>query len=456
VPIVGNTLYTYTQPIPTRRSSFATTVNYIISELDSVQNILPLTQAGPGLGRASGGACLALKARVLLYAASPLFNIPPGATNTPASLATTVTVTDVNGKKIQVNQDTLVAYPDYQVSRWQLAKNAAYAVINTGAYQLFNTSYTLPGYGVEGPFQYMFTLRTNIESILQLDDNGGEDSAPAANYLESLFNPPSRTGANGAFPYEGTVEAFTMANGKAITDPTSGYDPTHPYANRDPRLTYSIVYDQALLGNRSPTGQINGSYSPVNIYLVVSNGVKSGGPDAIYQGTTTGYYNNKMVDPDACSECGLGQPTARTLPLMRYAEILLDYAEAYNETITQDSAYYEIEQLRKRAGIAAGTDGLYGLQAGMTQAEMRTAIQNERHVELAYEGNRFFDVRRWLIAEQTENFEGQGMEVDHIGTDTTYTIVPVTKHLFTPKMYLWPFPQLEIGKGGGLVQNPGY
>jgi len=118
--------------------------------------------------------------------------------------------------------------------------------------------------------------------------------------------------------------------------------------------------------------------------------------------------------------------------------------------------YNALEAIRQRAGIAPGSDMMYGLQAGMTQAQMRIAIQTERQCELAYEGFRFFDVRRWLIADQTENIEAQGMEVDRTSTTATYKIFPVRKHNFTTKMYLWPFPQAEIGKGGGLLQNPGY
>lgn len=87
---------------------------------------------------------------------------------------------------------------------------------------------------------------------------------------------------------------------------------------------------------------------------------------------------------------------------------------------------------------------------------MRTAIQSERQVELAYEGHRFFDVRRWLIADQTENINAGGMEIDVNNTTLTYKKFVVRQHIFHTQMYLWPFPQTEIGKGAGLVQNPGY
>jgi len=432
VALVGDTLYTYTQTIPAVRSTFAQTVTYITSECDSAAKTLPTTQSFIGYGRASAGACMALKARVLLYAASPLFNKPSGALNeAPSDIANSA-------------QRALVGYPSYDPTRWQLAENAAAAVINLQAYTLYTDSSNISGYGEEGAFQQLFTERYNTEYIFQLMEPGGNS------ILEGLFNPPSRTGANGAFPYQGMVDAFGMANGKAITDPTSGYDATNPYVGRDPRLRYSIIYDQALLGNRTANGQIDG-YSPVDIYLSPVNGVLTGGTDAVYQGTPTGYYNNKMCDPQAISE-GFFAVTNRCLPLIRYAEILLDYAEAANEYEGPTSqVYLAINTVRQRAGLNP-----YQLPAGLSQTEMRTAIQAERRVELAYEGHRFFDVRRWLIADQTENLEEQGMEVDRNGSNATYNIFAVRKHNFRTAMYLWPFSQTEIGKGSGLIQNPGY
>ena len=87
---------------------------------------------------------------------------------------------------------------------------------------------------------------------------------------------------------------------------------------------------------------------------------------------------------------------------------------------------------------------------------MRTYIQNERRIELAYEGHRFFDVRRWKLSPQTDNIQAMGMEVDDNGTAVTYNPFNVTKHNFRPAMYLWPFPISETGKSKSLIQNPGY
>jgi hypothetical protein len=460
VPIVGDNIYDYTKPVPAARATFAQTVTYITTQLDSAYAVLPISQLGANLGRASGGACLALKARVLLYAASPLYNpsttaqqqaTPAGYYHSTAAVA------------------ALTQYPSYDVTRWKQAKAAAYNVVTLGQYRLWLDSAYVTGYGEEGAFQRVFTQRVdnNAEYIFPyMQPLTG--SGLYANYLEGLFNPPSRTGGNGAFPYQSTVDAFPMHNGKDITDPTSGYDPKNPYNNRDPRLRYSIVYNGALLPIRENNGTIPG-YSPIYIALSVVNGTtQPASQDAVHQGTLTGYYNNKMVDPQSVANAGLASPAKRMMPIIRYAEMLLDYAEAANEVDgPTDSVYHALELIRSRAGISPGTtnDGFgrftYGLAAGMTQAQMRTAIQNERRIELAYEGHRFFDVRRWLIAGDTENQAEYGMEIDTIKSGSTVTSINynqflVRKHNFSTRMYLWPFPQTEVGKGQGLVQNPGY
>jgi hypothetical protein len=433
VPIVGDKLYSYTQPISETRSTFAQTVDYIAGQCDTAAQTLPIIQTGQGYGRASGGACLALKARLYLYAASPLFNKPPNITvNAPSDIAS-------------ANVKPLVGYPTYDATRWATAEAAALAVIQTNLYSLNTDSLNTPGYGEESAFQVAFSLRPNKEYIFPLMEKVNN------NVLENLYEPPSRSGSsNGAYPYQGMVDAFPMKNGKAITDPTSGYDPNNPYANRDPRLMASILYDQALLGNRTTNGFLQG-YSPVNIYLTNQNGTLQGGTDAVYQGTPTGYYNFKMLDPLALPASGTAL-TARDIPLIRYAEILLDYAEAANENEGPTmNVYNAMNSIRARAGLVPSA-----LPTGLSKDQMRTAIQNERRVELAYEGHRFFDVRRWLIADQTQNFQAQGMEVDRTGSAATYKIFAVRQHSFRTAMYLWPFPQSEIGKGSGLVQNPGY
>ncbi|MDB5024880.1 MAG: hypothetical protein JWP78_2635 [Mucilaginibacter sp.] len=412
VHLVGDSIYTYTEKIPAKRNTYSDCVNYIISECEAAAQDLPFTQTGINYGRASKGACLALKSRVLLYAASPLFN------------GTTLASGDLG---------QYVGYPAYDKERWKLAEDAAAAVIGAGAYAL-NIDNSKPGNG----FQQVFILRYNPEYIFPLMRASNVD-------FESLWDPPSRTGKNGAFPLQGLVDAFPMANGLPITDPASGYDPQNPYANRDPRLDFTVIRDQTQLQNRLQSG-----FSAVNIFVGNFNGIGTG-PDAVNVGTRTGYYVNKMLDPNAVAN-DFTHLSNRCWPLIRYAEILLNYAEAANEYEGPTTLVYQaVENIRQRAGLNP-----YQLPLGLSQDQMRLAIQNERRIELAFEEHRFWDVRRWKIADQTDNIQTIGMEVDRNGNTVTYKTFAVRQRNFRKAMYLWPFPQSEVAKSPELVQNPGY
>jgi starch-binding outer membrane protein, SusD/RagB family len=143
----------------------------------------------------------------------------------------------------------------------------------------------------------------------------------------------------------------------------------------------------------------------------------------------------------------------------RYAEIMLDYAEAENEsTLTPGGdVYAQLEALRLRAGISAGTDGLYGLTANMTQAQMRVAIQNERRIEMPFEEQRFFDIRRWKTAETVMNQPMMGVSISNSNGTFTYNYVPVlTTKFVAPKMYVYPIPYDEVQKNPNMKQNPGW
>jgi hypothetical protein len=418
VPLIGDTIYASADHIDVKRNTYRECVDYVLSELDAAAAVLPTTWSGAQYGRASRGACLAVKARVLLFAASPLFN-NGGTAAGDAELA------------------SIVAYPDADPHRWQLAADAARAVIALNAYQLFVDSTSKPGEPGFG-FQELFTKRYNSEYILNrmMGDN---------KYLESLWDVPSRGGSGGSFAYQEMVDAFPMSNGLEIADPASGYDPGNPYRNRDPRLGYSIMHDSTLrvtFGTNQP--------SPVQLYIntAVTPAVASSG-DAVFKGTPTGLYIYKMVDPNVINN-SVGN-TTRVLPLIRYAEVVLNFAEATNEASgPTPEVYQSIEAIRQRAGLRP-----WQLPTGLSQAQMRAVIQKERRLELAFEGFRFWDVRRWMIAEQTENQTMHGMEVDR-GPGVVYKPFTVRKHNFTKAMYLWPLPLAEIAKSPNLLQNPLY
>ncbi len=420
VPLIGDKVYTITDVVNLPRSTFADCVTYVSNELDAAATILPVSYQGNDYGRVTKGAAMAVKAKLLLFAASPLFN-----GNTYPGLNPSATIAAAAG------------YPTYSVARWQAAADAANAVIQSGTYSLVVDNSTAPGYG----FYNMFLQRMNSEYIYYHNRFANKD-------FEAFYLCGTRGGSHYGTPTETLAEAFPMNNGKAITDPTSGYDPTNPYVNRDPRFGYSIIYNGAPYYNLSTNSII-----PVYTYV----GAATDG--FVYNSATTGpsgYYSRKMCD--ATLNGNSPGNTNRGWPLLRYAEILLIYAEAINETGQTALAYPALRQIRARAGIAPGTDGNYGMAANMDVATMRAFIQNERHIELMYENTRWDDVRRWKIAMVTQNGPNKLMQItkNADGTFTYQVVLSHWTHSFNERNYLLPIQTSEISKAPAMVQNPGY
>ena len=435
VPNVGDNIYGIEDFIDLPRQNFAEFVTYLSTELDQAAQLLPAPNAAlPAgyqdldFGRVTKGTAMSLKSRLLLYAASPLFN--------GGALASATS-----------QQKAIVSYPDYSVNRWKDAADAAEAVINTGYYAL-NVNNTKPGLG----FYELFLSRVNRENIFMVTrPNNNKD-------FESYYLPGTRSGQNYSRPTQDIVDAFPMLNGKAINDPTSGYNPSNPYVKRDPRFNYSIIFN----GSRYQ------SNANVQDFVWTFTGTGSNG-DAFSSGGNTGYFCRKMCDSTITNNVGAGPN--RSWPLMRYAEILLNYAEAINETGRTDLAYPKIIELRARAGIQPGSDNNYGLKPGMTQTEMRSIIQNERRIELAFEDQRWHDIRRWKIAMTLYNGGPNGFNrVMHpirvgstgslstgVGLTFTYQIENnIRQHVFRPEMYLLPLMDEEIRKMPSMIQNPGW
>lgn len=419
VPLIGDAVYTATDAIPGKRNTFAECVSYIESECNAAANLLPLQQNGLDYGRITKGACLALKSRLLLYAASPLFN----------------------GR---AEMDGVLGYPTFDASRWSKAAQAARDVINLTQDSLVDVPApaTNPtGYKAGYGFQRVFVTRKNPEYILAA-------MAGSNRTLEAIWDPPSRTGSGSANPYQELVDAFGTINGKPITTDIKsagnplGYDAANPYVNRDPRFNWSIVFNESQRLNVSKT---------VSNILTYTGAAQDGEPI-----TKTGYYLRKMLDDNTIASSTSGT-TERVFPLIRYAEILLNYAEASNEAGDITSAYTQLKVIRKRAGILPGADSQYGLATGLSKDDMRTVIQNERRVELAIEEHRYWDVRRWKIAENIANKPLHGVAIIKTGTTYTYTPTTIRTPVFVaPKWYLWPIPQAEVNKSADLQQNPGW
>lgn len=424
VPLIGDTIYSREDVINSVRDSYADCIDYIVSECDAAAAVLPDNPSGRERGRAGAGACKALKARVLLYAASPLYNGSDFASDQPEI-------------------KTLIGYPEYSLERWKLARDAARQVISLGVYSLYVDNSEEAGRGFYRQYIPSDWVSDGAYSGIII-----EHKRSPGRWRESLFQPPSRDGGGGGWPYQELVDAFPMKNGKAISDPTSGYNPNDPYTNRDPRFYNSITYDQAPLRNASIENV------PVNIFLGNYNGTPEG-QDAVHTGTPTGYYFKKQQHRACATNYFIDVNQAR--PVMRYAEALLNFAEAENEYEGPTSDVFEVlKAIRERAGIDPGEDEMFGINPDMSQSEMREFIRTERQVELAIEGFRFWDVRRWMIADQTENRTMHGMEVHRDGNNVSYETFEVRKRVFRQAMYFWPIPYAEVAKSPELIQNPFY
>jgi hypothetical protein len=416
VPLVKDTVYTISDQVDGARNSYEECVNYIVNECDAAAKDLPLSYDALNYGRITKGACLALKSRVLLAAASPLFN--------GGNYGTTEA------------EKKVVGYTNFDPARWAAAAKAAQDLIDLGVYSLYEDNVTAPGFG----FSRVFLMRKNSEFILEKLD-------PANKTMDQAYGVPS-TGSTGtnAVPTHNLASAFGMANGKATSDPTSGFNPQDPLKNRDPRFNWTFTTNGTLWYNSG-----KGTKIPINTYYLAP--LDGYGVNTYF----TGYFHRKMLD-DNTSWAG-GPNTERCRGIIRYAEILLNYAEAINETGQTQLAYPKLIEIRKRAGIIPGSDNMYGLKANMSQAEMRLLIMNERQVELAMEDHRFWDVRRWKTAPQNQNVTITGLKMTKVGNGYTYEVLPIantSQHVFFDRMYLFPIHQSQLGSNPNLIQNPGY
>jgi starch-binding outer membrane protein, SusD/RagB family len=418
VPLIGDTVFNFTDNLNFKRNTYEECVNYIVNECDAIKNNLHKEQiTDANWGRITRGAAIALKARTLLYAASPLMN-GGGIETDPAKKA-------------------LTGYLTADPNRWQKVADACKELMDLNAYAL-QTS----GANLQAKYNTLFLSRRisgSANEIIMAKQSGQNSD------VERLNAP---TGARGTVtnnegrtsPTQNFVDAFPMNNGLPITDAASGYNPANPFVNRDPRLA-SVVF-------------LNGAN-----WLKVPVETFEGGLDKPATGTKvrtkTGYYLKKFMY-DASNAASYSNQNHNFI-IFRYAEILLNYAEALNELGLTEEAVTQINLIRNRAGITAGANNRYGIKTGITQAEMREVIRNERRLELAFEEHRFWDIRRWKIADKELSGPVYGMKITKTGTNAfTYEKVQVGNLIFSNKLYHMPVPYNEIVKSTNLVQNEGW
>jgi starch-binding outer membrane protein, SusD/RagB family len=388
VPLI-KTVLTEEEANTVSPASYDDIVSYIVSECNEIIPLLPVTYVGftsaQETGRATRGAAMALKARTLLYAASPLHN-------------TTGTA-----------------------QKWIDAAKAAKDIINTTTYSL------------EATYNNFLNSVTTKELILERREGN-------QNYFEMANFPIGYQGGNtGNCPTQNLVDAYEMkANGLSISDPLSGYSSANPYAARDPRFALTILYNTSIFKSL-----------PVECWVGGANAT----PKA--NATKTGYYLKKYLIESISLDPSSISTKQHTWVLFRYGEVLLNFAESMNEAFGPEvpsdlgmTALQAVNLIRTRAKMPV-------FPAGMTKDQFRTKLQNERRVEMAFEGQRFWDIKRWKIGNTTKDIYGMGITKNTDGT-FNYTKNLVESRIFDDKMNLYPIAQSEIYKNNKLKQNPGW
>ncbi len=418
------------------RNSYDECVDYIVNEIDAAIPDLPRTPVNSiEYGRINQGMALAYKSRVLLYAASPLFNGNTDYAN----------FKNHDGKQL-INQE-------YDANKWKLAADAAKAVTDFGEYELHIERNELGEIDPYRSLKNALIADWNSEVIMaKVSDNFGPDKMGSTRAV----------GGWGAFgPTQQLVDAFFMANGLPIGDLNSGYTEagrtstetnlyaagtSNMYVGREPRFYVAITFDQSkwINNERGSNGQ------PVVLQMY------SGGNSGHYTGrnySRTGYVARKLVHPSSTLEPDRIQ--GRLEVLLRLAEVYLNYVEALNEYDpgNPDILVY-LNRIRERAGIPPYGDGPNDIPVPTSQAEMRELIRQERRVELCFENLRYFDTRRWKISPEVDGGSFYGMNVEGTSSESFQERTVFETRVWQDRYYLWNIQQVELNRNKNLVGNP--
>ncbi len=424
------------------RNPFDDCVDYVESEIDIAIPDLPEQPTNTlNWARINKGAACALKSRMLLYAASPLFN----------GNADYEDFTNPDGTQL-INQV-------YDANKWKRAADAAEVVIDMPNYKLYKE---FDDEGNIKPYEsckYVFLNDWNEEIIM-----ARRNSTMYA--IDKSCSPYIVGGWSSWGPTQRSIDAYFMANGRSIDDPASGYSETgfsttatsyydigtfNMYVNREPRFYVAITFNGSKWINTASSS--DGQPITVQMY--------QGGNSGKYNGrnwSRTGYCVRKLVHPSS-TVSSPERIQERSEVLIRLAEIYLNYVEALNEYDPEGSKTEILKYLnmiRERAGIPQYGSGQDALPIPADQEEMRNAIHKERRVELAFEIHRFFDTRRWKIASQTDGGPFYGMNIEGTNTADFSKRTLFETRVFETKYYLWNIIQDELDADKNLVENPGW
>ncbi|MCP9235214.1 RagB/SusD family nutrient uptake outer membrane protein [Lewinella sp. JB7] len=468
VPLI-KTPYGLDEDYTIARSSWEETVNFIVEDLDKAATMLEGKPETPG--RTSRLAALALKSRILLYAASDMHD----AASFSAKSATIAGYSDIN----------LLAYTGGdRTARWTAARNAAKAALDEG------TGYKM---GLAEPVP----AEQGMQNYVSLSMGGGSSVGDAAAAVELILQRtatplytqesnwplgPIHFGINngpngyhnwaGNTPIQQLVDDYEMMDGSSF-DWNDEDMASAPFENRDPRFYATVMYDGAGWKPRpadvvgiEPYNEIQtGYYDDGNGGTI--NGVDTReSPVENWNGSRTHYYVRKFIDPDPALKDNQSNAQVVPWPFIRYTEVVLNYVEASLELGEEEEARNWLNQIRYRVGMPAITE---------SGSELMERYRNERRIEMAYEEHRYHDARRWLIAAETQ---GDVVQVINIRADLrpgkqphvpykydptvyeyTYEVAENTENenrRWDDKMYFRAITRDEVSRNPLLVQNPGF
>jgi len=465
-----------TEEVRIKRKPVDEVINYIVSTIDkSIQNLPVRNTSQNDLGRIDQVIAYSIKSRVLLYAASPLFN------------------GNANFYDTFVDKDKVKLFNTaFDKEKWKSALDAAEFAINlasanglkmyeyTGTVPTFDSlDYKQPEVKALYNYRYMFVDKWNSELIWGNSspvNNGDWWSLQAASMM---INPAASAQAAAwqwVSPTIQAAEAYYTKNGLPIDE-----DLTFKYANRyslahvtdadkyhattgstimipnlhlgrEPRFYASIGFDKGIYRTwgkkwnlEMKKGETYGRRGNTNDYVI------------------TGYVLKKVCHPNSEGDA-YNKLIVYPWPLIRLAELYLNYAEAYNEYYGPDQKVYDaLNKIRVRSGVPtveqAWENPLFAktLNKHKTVDGLRQIIQQERQIELAFEGHRNFDVRRWKEADKYFNRPVTGWSVDGATTNTFYIVkIAGQRSFITPRDYLHPIKYSEMVVNSNLVQNPGW
>lgn len=406
------------------RSSYQACVDFIVSECDKAASLLPATFSGADNGRATNVAALALKSRMLLYAASPLMN--------------------------EQVADELIGYATPATDRWIKAADAAKALIDLSTANGYGL-YDQYGDDVKTNYTEMFLDKSSREVLFSRQNYGSPNNM---HYIDQVNYPNGYGGWGGNVPVQEFVDDFeVLQGGQAL--PFDWNNPamrSNPYDNRDPRFYAYVLYDGATWKDR--TLETHFREQPGTNTLAGGRDTRDGTEP--WNTSTSGYNMRKFINEGyiANSWNFVGR-SAQNWIWFRLAEAYLNYAEAQYHAGNEGEARWGVNIIRQRARMPEVTAG---------GAELLEKIRHERRIELAFEEHRYFDIRRWMTAEEVMNRNATGVviikKLDGTTEYRTHTGTPETvveeRSFVAPRMYWLPIPQYERDRNPNLAQNPGY